>query len=183
MEEQSGSIPPIPSFRSKGRGWMPLVLVGTALLFTSCQSDRRASPPPQQPVAAPVQPQRAIRPAQWKTEAEHWLGVKYRKGGMDRTGVDCSGLAFAMYLAVTGISLPRTSEDQFRYGNLVSFNELRPGDLVFFTSLNQRVVDHVGIYLGDTQFVHASASKGVVVSSFRQDYYAKRFHAAKRIIP
>lgn len=102
---------------------------------------------------------------------------------MDRTGVDCSGLTSIIYLAVAEISLPRTSADQFRCGNWVSFNDLRPGDLVFFNSLNQRIVDHVGIYLGDTQFVHASVSKGVVVSSLRQEYYAKRLHAVKRIIP
>ncbi len=95
----------------------------------------------------PVQPQKAISPAQWKAEADRWLGVKYRKGGMDRTGIDCSGLTFVMYRAVAEISLHRTSEDQFRCGNPVSFNELRSGDLVFFISLSQRVIDHVGIYL------------------------------------
>jgi len=81
------------------------------------------------------------------------------------------------------ISPPRTSEDQFRCGKQVTLNDLRPGDLVFFISLRQRIIDHVGLYLGDTQFVHASPSKGVVVSSLRQDYYAARFHSAKRIIP
>ena len=163
---------------------MPLVLVGTALLLTGCQSGHHASPPPPPPVAAAlVQPQKAIAPAQWKAEADRWLGVNYRKGGTDRSGIDCWGLTSIMYLEVTGISLPRKGEEQFRCGTPVPRDDLRPGDLVFFISLSQRVLDHVGLYLGNEAFVHASPSKGVVVSSLRQDYYATRFHGAKRIIP
>ena len=78
--------------------------------------------------------------------------------------------------------MTRTSEEQFRCGKEVPRNDLRPGDLVFFISLSERIIDHVGLYLGDTQFIHASPSKGVVVSSLHQDYYATRFHGAKRII-
>jgi murein DD-endopeptidase / murein LD-carboxypeptidase len=101
--------------------------------------------------------------------------VHYRKAGMDRAGIPV--------FEVTGISLPRVNQDQFRRGKEVPRNDLRPGDLVFFISLSQRVIDHVGLYLGDTEFIHASPSKGVVVSSLRQDYYEKRFQGAKRIIP
>jgi murein DD-endopeptidase / murein LD-carboxypeptidase len=161
---------------------MQLVLAGAALLIvlTGCQSGHHASPQQQQqqPIAAPVQPQKGISPAQWKAEADRWLGMKYRKGG-----IDCWGLTSVMYLELAGISLPRASEEQYRCGKQVPLNDVRPGDLVFFISLSQRVIDHVGVYLGDTQFVHASPSKGVVVSSLRQDYYATRFHSAKRIIP
>jgi cell wall-associated NlpC family hydrolase len=169
-----------------------VALAGVSLLLTSCQTEHPVSAPPPPPpvVAVPVQPSvqprvqspRVISPAAWRTEANRWLSVKYRKGGTDRSGIDCSGLTSAMYLSVAGLSLPRLSEDQFRCGNAISFNELRPGDLVFFVALSQRVIDHVGIYLGETQFVHASASKGVVVSSLRQDYYFKRFHGAKRMV-
>jgi lipoprotein Spr len=116
-------------------------------------------------------------------EANRWLGVKYRRGGLDRSGIDCSGLSSQMYLAVAGISLPRTSQDQSRCGSWVSRDAVRPGDLIFFASLSDRAVDHVGIYLGDAQFVHASPSKGVVVSSLLQDYYVKRYHSARRLVP
>jgi len=119
----------------------------------------------------------------WKTEAERWIGVKYRKGGQDRTGIDCSGLTARMYQTVAGVNLPRTTKDQAASGNLVSRTDLRPGDLVFFITLKDRIVDHVGIYLGDTKFVHASASKGVVISSLLQDYYAQRYHSARRLFP
>ena len=160
---------------------MAPLLVGTALIIlTGCQTAPRATPPPRPTVS---QPRKAITPTAWKVEANRWAGVKYRKGGMDRTGIDCSGLTAQMYLAVAGIALPRTTQDQVRCGNSLSRNDLRPGDLIFFISLGQRSVDHVGIYLGDTQFVHASASKGVVVSSLLQDYYTKRYHGARRIVP
>jgi cell wall-associated NlpC family hydrolase len=88
-----------------------------------------------------------------------------------------------MYLAVTGIALPRTAQAQSRCGNLVSRTELRPGDLIFFVTLKDKQVDHVGIYLGEANFVHASPSKGVVVSSLLQDYYVQRYHSARRITP
>jgi lipoprotein Spr len=182
---------------------MASVLTGTALiLLTGCQSAPRANPPaqpatpsappratvtpaaqPQAAVAPAVQPRKTIPPAAWRAEAKRWLGVKYRKGGQDRTGIDCSGLTSQMYLAVAGIALPRASQDQSRCGNPVSRNDLQPGDLVFFISLSRRAVEHVGIYLGDRQFVHASPSKGVVVSSLLRDYYLKRYHSARRIVP
>jgi len=154
-------------------------------LLTGCQSEHHSSPPPPPPpvVAAPVQPHKAITPAQWKAEADRWIGVKYRKGGTDRAGIDCWGLTSMMYLDVAGISLPHTSEEQFRCGTPVSTNDLRPGDLVFFISLSQHVLDHVGLYLGNTEFIHASPSRGAVVSSLRQDYYEKRFQGANRIKP
>jgi cell wall-associated NlpC family hydrolase len=88
-----------------------------------------------------------------------------------------------MYLAVAGVALPRTSQDQARYGKPVSRKDLQPGDLIFFSSLRRHLVDHAGIYLGETQFVHASPSKGVVVSSLLREYYMKRYHSARRVVP
>ena len=110
------------------------------------------------------------------------LNAKYFQCCLDQNGIDCSGLATQMYLAVTGIALPRSTQDQSRCGNLVSRTELRPGDLIFFVALKDKQVDHVGIYLGDANFVHASYSKGVVVSSLLQDYYVQRYHSARRLI-
>jgi len=170
----------------------PLSLASTllaALLLIGCQSAPPAHPPPR-PVTSGGKTQetiipshRTISPGAWKAEADRWVGVKYRKGGMDRSGIDCSGLAAQMYLAVTGIALPRSTQDQSRCGNLVSRTDLRPGDLIFFVTLKDKQVDHVGIYLGDTKFVHASYSKGVVVSSLLQDYYVQRYHSARRVVP
>ena len=88
-----------------------------------------------------------------------------------------------MYLAVKGIALPRSTQDQSRCGNLVFRTDLRPGDLIFFVTLKDKRVDYVGVYLGDAKFVHASPSKGVVVSSLLQDYYVQRYHSARRVVP
>jgi cell wall-associated NlpC family hydrolase len=160
-----------------------------AILFVGCQSAPQAHPPPR-PVTSGVKtqetilpPRKVISPSAWKAEADRWLGVRYRKGGMDRNGIDCSGLTAQMFLAVNGIALPRSTQDQSRCGNLVSRTDLRPGDLIFFVTLKDKQVDYVGIYLGDTKFVHASYSKGVVVSSLLQDYYVQRYHSARRVVP
>ena len=160
-----------------------------AILFVGCQSAPQTHPPPR-PVTSGgkaqetiLPPRKVISPAAWKAEAESWLGVRYRKGGMDRNGINCSGLTARMYLAVTGIALPRTAQDQSKVWELVSRTDLRSGDLIFFVTLQQQVVDHVGIYQGDGKFVHASPSKGVVVSSLLQDYYMQRYHSARRVVP
>ena len=139
--------------------------------------------PPQVKVTPPARPPKALTPAAWKAEADRWLGVKYRKGGTDRTGINCPGLTSRMYLAVAGVALPRTSQEQSRYGKPVSRKDLQAGDLIFFRSLKGHSLEHVGVYLGDTRFVHASPSKGVVVSSLLQDYYTKRYHSARRVVP
>jgi cell wall-associated NlpC family hydrolase len=173
-------------------GSMASTLAATVLLFVGCQSAPQANPPPRSSAPGgkaqvtnlpPPQFRKPISPVAWKTEADLWLGVKYRKGGLDRTGIDCSGLTSQMYLAVTAIRLPRTSQDQSHYGHSVPRTDLRPGDLIFFITLKQNVVDHVGLYLGDGKFVHASPSKGVVVSSLLQDWYMQRYHSARRIVP
>ena len=158
------------------------------LFLAGCQSSRQATPPPvAHPTPLPATPAgvapRPVTPVAWRTEAERWVGIKYRKGGEDRLGIDCSGLTGRMYRDVAGLALPRTCEGQSRCGQAVPRAQLHPGDLVFFVSLTQGVVDHVGLYLGDDRFVHASPSQGVVISSLRQEYYAVRFHVAKRIIP
>ena len=85
-------------------------------------------------------------------------------------------------LSVKGIAIPRTAQDQSRCGNLVFRTDLRPGDLLFFITLKDKQVDHVGIYLGDAKFVHASPSKGVVASSLLQDYYVPRYHSSRRVV-
>ena len=97
------------------------------------------------------------------TTAKQYLGVKYQWGGSTpQTGFDCSGYVSYVF-AQNGISLPRISRDQYTVGTKVAFENLQRGDLVFFSFAGNGVVDHVGIYLGDGQFINASSSKGVTV--------------------
>lgn len=95
--------------------------------------------------------------------AKQYIGVKYQWGGsIPETGFDCSGYVSYVF-GKNGIALPRVSRDQYTVGTKVAFENLQPGDLVFFSFAANGVVDHVGIYLGDGQFINASSSKGVTI--------------------
>ncbi|MDR3270350.1 MAG: C40 family peptidase [Peptococcaceae bacterium] len=107
------------------------------------------------------------------------LGASYVSGGMSRNGFDCSGLAKYVYSGV-GITIPRTSYDQFAGGTAVSKADLEPGDLVFFTTYASGA-SHTGIYIGGNQFIHASNPQdGVKITSLSDSYYAARYLGAKR---
>lgn len=111
---------------------------------------------------------------------DEWYGVRYRTGGNTKSGVDCSGFTVAVYAAVYGLALPRVSRDQYRMSRKISTTELQEGDLVFFNT-NGSGVSHVGIYLGNNKFIHASVSRGVMVSGLFEPYYIQRFIGAGRI--
>jgi lipoprotein Spr len=111
---------------------------------------------------------------------DEWYGVHYHVGGNSKNGVDCSGFTVAVYAAVYGITLPRVSRDQYYTSRKISTTELQEGDLVFFNTRG-RGVSHVGIYLGNNHFIHASVSRGVMVSSLFEPYYLQRFVGAGRI--
>lgn len=112
---------------------------------------------------------------------DEWYGVRYRSGGNTKKGVDCSGFSVAVYATVYGIMLPRVSREQYRISRKISTTELQEGDLVFFDTRGGGYVSHVGIYLGNNKFIHASVSKGVMVNDLFQDYYLKRFIGGGRI--
>ena len=107
-----------------------------------------------------------------------WRGVRYRYGGVTTKGVDCSGLILRAYKDLYDVDLPRTVAQQARKGSRIQKKNLRPGDLVFFkTGRHSR---HVGIYLGENKFIHASQSKGVVQSSLNNTYWRTKYWKAKR---
>ncbi len=108
-----------------------------------------------------------------------WQGVPYKNGGMTRKGVDCSGFVYLTYLDRFGLAIPRTTQYQSQVGTSISRSQLQAGDLVFFkTGFKAR---HVGIYLANNQFVHASTSKGVMVSSLDSYYWKDKYWQARRI--
>ncbi|MEK3790229.1 C40 family peptidase [Paenibacillus sp. FSL R7-0204] len=108
------------------------------------------------------------------------IGTKYVSGGTSTNGFDCSG--FTMYVFdKVGINLPHQSGSQYQMGSAVSRDEMRPGDLVFFNT-SGKGVSHVGIYVGDGEFAHASSSRGVTISSLSDSYYVNRYVGAKRIM-
>lgn len=109
-----------------------------------------------------------------------WLGVPYKYGGTDRSGIDCSAFVGTIYKQVYGKSLHRTANDILRDVNLIGRKELREGDILFFTNSKGKV-SHVGIYLKDGLFAHASTSQGVCVSRVDDTYWSKHFYKGGRV--
>lgn len=114
-------------------------------------------------------------------EISKYMGVPYRLGGEDVKGMDCSGYTMTVYKNSMKLSLPRTSSEQFGHGIPIMREQLQFGDLVFFNTTGDRA-SHVGIYIGDDLFAHASVSLGVTISSLQSTYFNKRYEGAKRII-
>ncbi|MFK5952333.1 MAG: NlpC/P60 family protein [Desulfobacterium sp.] len=106
------------------------------------------------------------------TQYKKWANTPYRSGGMSRKGIDCSGLVHMIFLQKFGIELPRTVARQAKVGKKINKKKLQPGNLVFFkTGARSR---HVGIYVGNQKFLHASAKKGVIISTLKNPYWAPK---------
>lgn len=111
------------------------------------------------------------------------VGSPYRLGGNSpETGLDCSGFVGHVFRQIAGVNLPRDSRAISEAAQPLAQEELEPGDLVFFNTLN-RAFSHVGIYLGDSRFVHATSSRTgtVMVSSLNERYWRDRFDGARRV--
>ena len=116
-------------------------------------------------------------------EVADWLGTRYRRGGMSRQAVDCSGFTNVIYKNVYGQQLDRVSTAIAKNLKVsVAKEDLIPGDMVFFSTFNKKYINHVGIYIGDGKFIHASIKKGVIVSSLIEGYYSKAWRKGGRNI-
>jgi lipoprotein Spr len=109
-----------------------------------------------------------------------WIGTPYRFGGSSRRGIDCSAFTKQLYSDVFNLTIRRSSRDIFSMVNPVSKDDLKEGDLVFF-KIHSRSISHVGIYLGNNRFAHAS-SKGVAISSLDDAYYSRYFYKVGRLL-
>jgi cell wall-associated NlpC family hydrolase len=113
-------------------------------------------------------------------EAVSYLGVPYVYGGTSREGMDCSGFTSRVYRDGARIEIPRSTAGQYQTGFAVEADSLLFGDLIFFNTTG-RSPSHVGIYLEDGLFAHASVSYGVTISSLESTYYKNRFVGARRV--
>jgi lipoprotein Spr len=109
-----------------------------------------------------------------------WKGVRYRLGGSTKKGIDCSAFVQRTFRDQFGVELPRSTSEQQDMGKSVSRSKLRTGDLVLFRAGSTG--RHVGIYIGNNQFVHASTSSGVMISNMDEPYWNKRYNEARRVL-
>jgi len=127
------------------------------------------------PTSAP-----GVEPSRFVETALRYQGVRYRWGGMTTRGMDCSGLV-ARVLEVNGIDAPHNSRALYKLGTPVSKGNLQAGDLVFFNT-NGKGVSHVGMYLGEGEFIHASSARGRVrIDKLTGGYYQRHYVGARRV--
>lgn len=174
------------------RNWFTPLAILICALMSACSSlplhQPTVTPTSQPPMASPPQnthinkaPDSEAEVVKHKLYQQYnvWKDVKYRMGGLSKNGVDCSGLVYTTYREQFELVLPRTTELQARTGREVQKHQLQPGDLVFFKTKVK--VRHVGIYIEDGDFLHASTKKGVMISNLDDYYWSGRFWHARRV--
>ena len=144
------------------------ILFFTVIIFASCSSKRHTISTTKAARAAEVMAN--LKSKDLYRFITDWTGVKYKLGGMDKSGIDCSGFALILERDIYGLTLPRRSRDQAEMIKKRNKNELKEGDLIFF-SFGGNEVDHVGVYLSNDFFVHVSTTRGVVVDDLTLPIY------------
>ncbi len=155
--------------------------------FSSAKPASSATPPPVSnshsavPLSGAKAPADKINDQKMMDVILAYLGTPYAYGGDSKSGIDCSAFTSAVYDQSENVQLQRTAADQVKEGTPVSFEDLKFGDLMFFNTTGANP-SHVGIYIGDDLFAHASEAFGVTISSIESSYYKKRYTESRRII-
>src|SRR6186713_2640809 len=110
---------------------------------------------------------------------DDWYGTPYRLGGTTKKGVDCSAFSQFLFASVYGLGIPRTAREQYDLTYRISRTELKEGDLIFFNTRGG--ISHVGVYLQNNKFVHASTSGGVMISDIFDEYWVRKFVGVGRL--
>ena len=161
--------------------WSGIVfLLGLLMIAFGCTKvqveyvPRQVARPQDQPVSTVSMVEQRLM-----DQYRRWRGTPYRSGGMSRRGVDCSGFVVITYRDLFGRQLPRTTEEQEEVAREIADRRRQPGDLVFFkTGLFAR---HVGIWLGDWRFLHASSTDGVTLSQIDSGYWQEHYWKTARV--
>lgn len=158
--------------------WGVTACIIALLTFTSCHTSKKIKSRPGHPEVEQIHVKKAsgIR-KKIVEEANKWIGTPYKYAAAERgVGTDCSGMVLKVYEKVTGEKLPRNSAKQAEYCIPLDSKDIQTGDLVFFaTGKDPKKISHVGIVLDDVKFIHASSSKGVVISSLENNYFKRTF--------
>ncbi len=166
-----------------------IMMLGGLLLLYGCSTSvpipEEPNPVQSLPANSPSVPSaladnRAAISQMLREQHRRWEGTPYRLGGKDKRGIDCSAFVQRTFLDRFAIRLPRTTAQQQYRGTAIGRANLQAGDLVFFRT--SRKVRHVGIYIGDQRFVHASTSRGVTLSRLDNPYWRKHYWMSRRII-
>lgn len=113
-------------------------------------------------------------------QIDHWWGTHYCMGGNDENCIDCSAFTQTILRNVYGKDVPRTAKEQYDFSSHINDADLKEGDLVFFESGHS--ISHVGLYIANNKFVHASTSNGVTISDLNDDYWSKKYAGAGRVL-
>ena len=155
--------------------WFMILPIFMAMSLGSCSSSKRSKTSQTRQEPKEVNPSDALF-----SFVKDWECVPYRYGGTTRTGVDCSGFVGVLYKEVYNKQIPRTTKELSSTAKTLPKSNLQEGDLVFF-DIDGKKNTHVGVYLKDGDFVHASTSKGVIVSSLENPYYQRSFARGGRL--
>ena len=156
--------------------WTGFIALAALIFIVSCAHHRKESDDDlREAKRAPGQIQKQL-----EVEYQRWQGTRHRMGGSSPSGVDCSGFVKVVYKNIFKMDLPRTTKAQATLGRSVKKTDLQAGDLVFFKPPSYP--RHVGIYLSNSEFVHASKTKGVTISRMDPYYWDKYFWTARRLL-
>jgi cell wall-associated NlpC family hydrolase len=158
--------------------WRFLSLLLMLALLAGCGSSPKMPSPAFEPALQPAASQTEATLSRLYQQHADWRGTPYRLGGQSRHGIDCSAFVQKTYQDLFGLRLPRTTSQQFRAGQTINKSDLQPGDLVFFRNGN-----HVGIYLEEDRFLHASTRLGVTISSMNNIYWSRKYWRSIRVRP
>lgn len=164
------------------------ILLAIFLFLVSCAPLQPVAPPQTQTPPSQQTPssqqtkdvKKITGIAAWDNVLSPWLGTPYLSGGSTKSGADCSGFVGSVYMEKEKMYLPRTSAEQFKLGTSINKGRLKVGDLVFFKDRGR--INHVGIFTGNGTFIHASSSRGVMISPLDEGYWKPRYAGARRYL-
>lgn len=175
--------------------FIPVLLIGLMLAISSCRSNKSVSKNPSDTNHKTVSTQKKTQEKYAAllgvnaTEItniplyefiDDWYGTPYQYGGKTKKGIDCSGFAAELYKTIYNKDISGTSETIYEKCTTVSIKNLKEGDLLFF-KIDKNRISHIGVYLQNNKFVHATTKKGVMIDDLDEAYYKKYFYKAGKL--
>jgi cell wall-associated NlpC family hydrolase len=151
-----------------------LVLIIALLIISSCSQNSDST-------SILFEPQMSVLEKLYSRH-QQWQGSPYQLGGNSKTGIDCSGFIKLTFQQEFNLQLPRTTLKLSKLENEIAIGELKAGDLVFFKIIDKTNLRHVGVYLENNKFLHASTSDGVTISNIKSEYWSQNYWKSIRVL-